>query len=73
MGGKLFTQPSFNKYLFSTYYVPDTVRGTGNTEMNKKITWNLYSREVDRSKTSKFLKQMNNLIEHGRGMGSKLS
>lgn len=25
MGGKLFTQLSFNKYLFSTYYGPDTV------------------------------------------------
>lgn len=49
----LFTQTSFNKYSLNTYYVPDTVLGTRNTVVNKKITWNLSSTEVDRAKRSK--------------------
>lgn len=53
MGGNPLTRPSFNKCLLSTYHVPDAVLGTGNIVVNKKITWDLYSREVDRSETSR--------------------
>lgn len=53
VGGNAFTRSSFNKYLLSTYYMPDTVLGPGNMVTNKKVTWNLHTREVDQPKTSK--------------------